>query len=64
MQPTTNLSTDELGCPLNQAELAELAAFLKSDVVSAGCLALEGLDGFICAIVVGPELIKPSEWLP
>lgn len=49
--------------PLLDQELDKLAAFL------AGCGAgramnVEELDGFFCALVMGPELIMPSEYLP
>jgi len=27
-------------------------------------LSMVGLDGFLTAIVIGPELVRPSEWLP
>lgn len=29
-----------------------------------GGLTLEGLDGFLTALAVGPELVMPGEWLP
>ena len=57
------LSPDALAKPLSQTELKHLADFLRSPVVPEGCLTLEGLDGFICAISVGPDLMRPSEWL-
>lgn len=49
--------------PLSDEEIDKLAAFL------AGCGAgramnVEELDGFFCALVMGPELIMPSEYLP
>jgi uncharacterized protein len=50
--------------PLNDAELDELEVFLASDAVPQDCMDLEMLDGYLAAIVSGPELIQPSEWLP
>jgi uncharacterized protein len=49
--------------PLSDEELDQLGAFL------AGCGAgramnVEELDGFFCALVMGPDLIMPSEYLP
>jgi len=49
--------------PLSDEELNKLDAFLW------GCgdgraMNLEELDGFFCALVMGPELIMPSEYLP
>ena len=50
--------------PLTEAELDELEAFLASDAVPQDCMDLEMLDGYLTAIVSGPEPIQPSEWLP
>ena len=50
--------------PLSDAELDELEAFLASDAVPQDCMDLEMLDGYLTAIVSGPESIQPSEWLP
>ena len=50
--------------PLTEAELDELESFLASDAVPQDCMDLEMLDGYLAAIVSGPEAIQPSEWLP
>jgi len=50
--------------PLSDAELDSLEGFLASDAVPQDCMDLEMLDGFLTAIVSGPESIQPSEWLP
>jgi uncharacterized protein len=50
--------------PLTEAELDELEAFLASDAVPQDCMDLEMLDGYLAAVVSGPESIQPSEWLP
>lgn len=50
--------------PLSDTELDELEAFLASDSVPQDCMDLEMLDGYLTAIVSGPEEIQPSEWLP
>ena len=50
--------------PLTDTELDELESFLASDAVPEDCMDLEMLDGFLAAIVSGPESIQPSEWLP
>ena len=50
--------------PLTDPELDELEGFLASDLVPQDCMDLEMLDGFLTAIVSGPESIQPSEWLP
>ena len=50
--------------PLSRHRLDELEAFLASNAVPQDCMDLEMLDGFLSAVVSGPELIQPSEWLP
>src|SRR3954452_16609746 len=50
--------------PLTETELDELESFLASDAVPHDCMDLEMLDGYLAAIVSGPEAIQPSEWLP
>jgi uncharacterized protein len=47
-----------------EVSLERLDAFLLSDRVPANCMGLSDLDGFLTGIVLGPELILPSEWLP
>jgi uncharacterized protein len=49
---------------LAEAELSELEGYLGSEALPEACMDLEMLDGFLAAVVVGPELIAPSEWLP
>jgi uncharacterized protein len=56
--------TNKLDEPLSDADYDELEAFLGSNVVPQDCMDLEMLDGFLTAIVSGPDLIQPSEWLP
>lgn len=50
--------------PLTEAEMDELESFLASDAVPPDCMDLEMLDGYLTAVVSGPEQIQPSEWLP
>src|SRR5258708_18423719 len=45
-------------------DLEELAQYLDSDLSPDDGMGLSDLDGFLTGIVVGPELIMPSEWLP
>jgi uncharacterized protein len=46
------------------AELRELDARLTALPASRGAMRLSELDGFLAGIVVCPEPIAPSEWLP
>ncbi len=59
--PAQSPALDE---PLTDTELDELEAFLASDSVPQDCMDLEMLDGYLAAIVSGPESLQPSEWLP
>jgi uncharacterized protein len=51
--------------PLNGAlDLDALDDYLMSDHAPDNSMGLSDLDGFLAGIVVGPELILPSEWMP
>jgi uncharacterized protein len=50
--------------PLSQDEMDELDNFLTSGARSENAMMLGCLDGFLTAIVTGPIMLKPSEWLP
>lgn len=45
-------------------DLEALDRYLDSDLSPDDCMGLSDLDGFLTGVVVGPELIMPSEWLP
>lgn len=45
-------------------KLRDFGAFLLSDAVADDCMLLSELDGFLAGIVVCPDLIMPSEWMP
>ncbi len=49
---------------LTDEMIEELDEFLMSDNAPEDGLQLSDLDGFLTGIVVGPELIMPSEWVP
>ncbi len=48
--------------PTAPIDLDALSAFLMSDRAPQGSMGLSDLDGFLTGVVVGPELIMPSEW--
>ncbi len=58
--------------PLNDAELAELDQFLLDRLGEEdddheddpGVFSISGLDGFLAALVSGPVLVEPSQWMP
>jgi uncharacterized protein len=45
-------------------DLDALEAYLSSDEAPDECMDLSELDGFLAGLVVGPEVVPPSEWLP
>jgi uncharacterized protein len=47
-----------------EADLEVLDRFLMSDHAPDNGMGLSDLDGFLTGILVGPELVLPSEWLP
>lgn len=49
---------------LTEDELEELDTFLLSEEVPEECMDITTLDGFLAAIVLNPDLIMPSQWLP
>ena len=49
---------------LSSAEIEEFDDFLMSDATPEECMDIVTLDGFLTAIVVGPKVVPPSEWLP
>lgn len=46
------------------ADFDRLAAFLASEAAPAGAMNLAQLEGFLTAIVIGPNVVPPSAWLP
>ena len=50
--------------PALSSDLEALDHFLLSDRAPPESMGLSDLDGFLTGLVVGPETIRPSEWLP
>lgn len=50
--------------PLSDEELDELEQFLISDTTPEECMDIAMLDGFLTALVIGPNTLLPSQWLP
>lgn len=49
---------------LTPAEFKELETFFDSDSVPPDCMDISQFDGFLTGLVVGPEMVVPSQWLP
>jgi uncharacterized protein len=52
-----------LNVPLSDAEFEQLESFLMSEDTPEECMDISMLDGFLTALVLGPETVLPSEWL-
>jgi uncharacterized protein len=55
---------NDLFSPLTVQEYDELDEFLLSLDADEGICGVSELDGFFTAVVSGPEMIAPSQWLP
>ncbi len=49
--------------PLTDQEIEELDAFLLADNGLENAMDVSALDGFLCAVLSGPNVIMPSEWM-
>jgi len=58
------MTTNADAAPLSDAELDELEQFLTSDATPEECMDIAMLDGFLTALVIAPNTILPSQWLP
>ncbi len=63
-EPTQAIDPRDTMAPLSDEDLDELEDFLLSDATSDETMLLDTLDGFLTAILSGPVVLKPSEWLP
>lgn len=64
MLDRNNYDMDGAQASAGGMSLDELDAWLSSDDTPAECMMLSDLDGFLTGIIVGPDFIAPSEWLP
>ena len=58
------MQTNDLSEPLDDVEFEELDDFLLSLEHDEVMLDISEFDGFITAVVSGPDMIMPSEWVP
>ncbi|MDR3412632.1 MAG: UPF0149 family protein [Formivibrio sp.] len=49
--------------PMTEAQLDELAQLLDSDLTPEDCMDLSMLQGYLTAVLVGPEVADPEQWL-
>jgi uncharacterized protein len=55
---------EEVTPALSEQEMDELDSFLMSDATTNEVMLLDCLDGFLTALVSGPAMPKPGEWMP
>ena len=49
---------------MTEIELKQLENWLASPVFKGKAMRLDTLQGFLCAVVSGPDIITPSLWMP
>lgn len=49
---------------MTEIELNQLEAWLESPVFKGRAMRLDKLQGFLCAVISGPDMIAPSQWMP
>ncbi|MDD5248499.1 MAG: UPF0149 family protein [Rhodocyclaceae bacterium] len=54
----------DLTKPLSDKEFEELERFLMSDATLEESLDISMLDGFFTALIIGPNMVMPKQWLP
>ncbi len=50
--------------PLTDAEIAHLEFLLATPAFAKQSMGLDEIQGFVCAVVSGPERVAPAQWLP
>lgn len=50
--------------PLNNAEISHLETLLASPTFKKQAMGLDEIQGFLCAVLSGPERATPEQWLP
>ncbi|MCE5180295.1 MAG: UPF0149 family protein [Betaproteobacteria bacterium] len=48
---------------MTETELNRLETWLESPVFKGKAMRLDKLQGFLCAVISGPEMIAPSQWM-
>ena len=56
--------TTTTNTPLTNAEISHLETLLASPAFKKQAMGLDEIQGFLCAVISGPEPVKPEQWLP
>ena len=57
------MSYPESAAPMTEAQLDELSALLESDLTPEDCMDISMLQGYLTAVLLGPEVTDPEKWL-
>jgi uncharacterized protein len=61
---TTAPTAAPASTPLNDAEIEHLEDLLASSVFAKQAMGLDEMQGFLAAVISGPEYITPALWMP
>ena len=50
--------------PIRDEELVALEGFLRDPRRATRAMGVSGIDGYLTALIIGPEVVMPSEYLP
>ncbi|MEQ1517077.1 MAG: YecA family protein, partial [Usitatibacteraceae bacterium] len=50
--------------PLTNAEITHLETLLASPAFKKQAMGLDEIQGFLCAVISGPQQVAPAQWLP
>lgn len=50
--------------PLTNAEISHLETLLASPAFKKQAMGLDEIQGFLCAVISGPQQVAPAQWLP
>ena len=49
---------------MTEIELKQLETWLASPIFKGKAMRLDKLQGFLCAVISGPDIIPPGQWMP
>ena len=50
--------------PLTNAEISHLETLLATPAFKKQAMGLDEIQGFLCAVISGPQHVSPVQWLP
>ena len=61
---TNNPAIGATNTPLSNTEIEHLEALLASPIFEKQAMGLDEMQGFLCAVLSGPEPVSANQWLP